>query len=325
MITFPYISILKKAYFFTIGRIWLWLFGLLLGGWAISNFGNLESAPRTEHVIRDIIEKYPQFTRWIAEHPGQFALIIFSVAAAGVFLLVIGALAKAAVILAAGVFTDQDRQKTRPEIEANLRSVTAAARRFTWPIVKLNVLAAALMGLLLSIFLVPIGYLVEVGASSRAIILGFFGALIFFPGLIVFWYIRIYGPIFIVLYEARGMQAIQLSFGLLHAKVKESLFFGALIAILSIMFIFLASFSIILFSIPQIAVTTFLTESTSYTILQILLASSFLLLQGFVIVLASAFSVFVTCAWVFAVQEMIRARKLREEKEALAVEPEPVA
>ena len=219
----------------------------------------------------------------------------------GFFLFGLG---KAAVIWAALKFSGKT-EAGKPE-PIYFPTALRAGKSFGWRILALHLFISVIGGALLAVLSLPIGYLYLVGESGKASMLVILGLLIFLPALMVFAFLCIYGPIFIVVYRVTVRSAVYLAFNLFRHKARESLS----------LFIFIGSFSIILFSVPLAFLALVLIKSGPGTIL---------FATCVILILASRFSVFQNIAWTLAVLEMVKTEKTEEKAEAAApaVEAEP--
>lgn len=211
-------------------------------------------------------------------------------------------LSKGVVIWSAMKFSGKFA-KEKPE-PVNLAAAWRAGRRFVWPIVGLNFLASILFLALILVLAVPILHLWSAGEIGQTVTLLLMGLGIVLPATAVFGFLLIYGPIFIVVYQANIRGAIFLAFNLLRHKFKESL----------LLFIFVTSFSIILFSVP-VALLGLLFLKLGWAVAALGICV--------IVILFAGFSVFQNITWVLAVLEMVRMQN-SEEKAAAAV-PAPEA
>lgn len=188
--------------------------------------------------------------------------------------------------------------KDKPE-PVNFAAAWRVGRRFAWPIAGLDFFVSILFLALILVLAVPILYLWSAGEIGQTVTLLLMGLGIILPATAVFGFLLIYGPIFIVVYQANIRGAIFLAFNLLRHKLKESL----------LLFIFVTSFSIILFSVPvALLVLLFLKLGWAAAALGICV----------IVILFAGYSVFQNITWVLAVLEMVRTQK-SEEAAAVAV------
>lgn len=311
---FPYLEIVQKAYRHSLDNIWLWVLGLFSGG-LFTNFGGWNFSGQPEKVF-SFLETSDFFS-------SPVALTAMILAFAGIlagFLILYGA-SLSGVIVACGKFEDpQD-----PNHQHVARSILRQGKKHSAKVIGLNLMVLAFFLVSLTIFALPISYLVGLKAYARAWVLGGLGLLIFVPAMVVFSFLRIYGPIFIVRYQASVVRSLSLSFHLLRHKLKESLMIGLFLLGLSIMFIFLVSFSIILMSTLFSLSDVYLTSFPRNGVRDILFAATLACWSLVVIIFSAGFSVFKTITWVAAVEEMVKTRRLEEPGEkALAIESEAV-
>lgn len=210
-------------------------------------------------------------------------------------------LSRGAVIWSAMKWSGKFEKET-PE-PVNLAAARRAGRRFVWPILGLNFLASILFLALITVLALPILYLWSVGEIGKTITLLLMGLGIVLPATAVFGFVLIYGPIFIVVYQANVRGAIFLAFNLLRHKFKESL----------LLFIFVTSFSIILFSVP-VALLVLLLLKLGWVVAALGICV--------IVILFAGFSVFKNITWVLAVLEMVKTQKTDEKAEAAVPAPE---
>ncbi|MBI4050518.1 MAG: hypothetical protein HY396_00885 [Candidatus Doudnabacteria bacterium] len=312
---FPYFEILKRAYELTIRNLWLWIFGLFVGGTASINFGWIRYFfPGPKNIeFQKVEQEWRQILEWFSAHPQVFAAVAGAIVILALVLIIFAGLSRGAVIWAA-------RELSEHRETFFWRSLKES-RKYFWQIIGLQIVVTVTFGIFFSIILAPIAYLFSVGAVGRGVVLSLLGLLIFVPGSIVFGFLHLYGPIFIVLYQARISRAIHLSFNLVRVKLKESIILSAFLIGLSLVFMFLAIFSIILFSLPVAVLILVLFYLKLGTAATILLVGTAIIGFIYLLVLTAGFAIFQNIVWVLAVSEMVKTQKLPEEAKAYAVEP----
>jgi hypothetical protein len=318
---FPYLDIVKKAYELTLKNRWLWVFGLFVGGTTGLNFGGINYLiPVKPQTIPNPKLLFQAWTTWIASHPQIFSLLVGVALLVLVGLIFLSGLSRGAVVWAIPKLSEEAEGKITTE-PVGFRQAFRQGRKYAWQIIGLQVFTTLIFFLLLSIFGVPIIYMFAAGAVGKALILTIIGAVIFLPAILIFSFIHIYGPIFIVLYHARIGDAIQHAFNLIWQKLKESVLLAAFLAGLSILFIFLLVFSIILLSIPIFILAILLIKLGFVAGVYALLIVAAALSVAYTVLLGAAFAVFQNIAWVLAVMHMVKTGKLNEEEKVLAAEP----
>lgn len=260
---------------------------------------------------------YSHIEKFGMEKTELFILAALGVLLALALLVSVTALAFGAVIWSAG-------ELVRPEAErktVSFFSSLQASRGFFWRILGLQILVTAGFAVLTLILSLPVFFLFEAGAAGRAIILLLLGLAIFIPAALMFGFMHLYGPVFIVLFDRKIREAISLSFNLIRKKLKESVILAAFLLGLSLLFILAQIFSIILFSIP-VAVLIWVAVRLDLTLAaEVMSILSLALAVCFLLALHAGFAVFQSTAWVLAVKEMVRTIKSEKEEPALAVEP----
>lgn len=335
MSAFPYFEIVKKAYDLTIRHRWLWLFGLFIGGTTGINFGtfNYVLSPQTLGDATRLRDIWGNWLSWAESHPEKLSLLLVMALLVGIGLVIVSSLSKGAVVWATARIIEPPRGQNNPEVNpvtiptsgagngVNLGRAVKVGRRLIWQILGLRALITSVFLLLLIIFAVPVTYLFAMGAVGRGIFLSLVGLMIFLPAGLVFRFLHLYGPIFIVLYNARIAAAIQLSFSLIRQKFKESIILMAFLVGLSFLFSLLVVFSLILFAVPIALLSLFLASQGFGVAISVLLWGAIGVSICYTIILGAGFAVFQNITWVLAVMDLVRARKLPEKSEAWAPEP----
>lgn len=317
---FPYIEILKKAYELTRKHLWLWAFGLFIGGSTGINFGsfNFVLSPRRAKFFKDLPAAWAGLQTWLAIHSRSLPWLIALFFLVVLVLVIFSGLSRGGVVWAtAELQKDPQKPATPPGFVRALR----AAQKYLWRIIGLQVLISFGLIVLSVLFLAPIGYLFSVGAIGRAVVLSLLGLVILLPAVVVFRFLHLYGPIFLVVYGLSIRAALQYSFNLLMQKIWEGLVLIAFLLGLSIAFLLLLVFSIILLSLP-VSILALVSlnlgfPAAFYTLVILTAAVSIV----YTIFLSAGFAVFQNVVWVLAVAEMVRTRKLPEKARILATEP----
>lgn len=261
-------------------------------------------------------EMFAALVQWGSERPE-----LFFVLAAGALLLlfalmVLPALSFAAIIFAAMKLTDASRKIDPP----GFKELFIQAKRFFWRVLGVQILITTGFSIMTLILASPVFFLFQIGAHARALLLLLLALVIFMPASLVFGFVHLYGPIFVVLYDKRIGEAIVLSFNLVRQKFLESLILAAFLAGLSFLFILTLVFSIIIMLLP-IAFLIWLAIRMQLTSLAQALSALGLLFTGiFAIVFNAGFAVFQSISWVLAVQEMVRTLKLPKEEKTFVPE-----
>lgn len=314
MPTFPYFDILKKAYGLTLRNIWLWIFGLFIGGTASFNFVvlNYFFFPQDQKNFERFAGTLKGFWRWISGNSEFFPLLILLAFFVATILVVFAGLARGAVIWA----TDQLALRKPVDFKKALQKSTG----YFWQITVLQLTVTMAFFLLFLLFFIPTSYLFSVNAIGRGVILSLSGLIIFIPAGVVFGFLHLYGPIFIVLYNTNLQRALTLSFNLLRHKLWESIILAAFLMGLSALFIFGVIFSIILVSAPIALLIVLLLQSGLNLVAMVLVGIFVFLLIAYLIVLNAGLAVFQNVAWVLAVREMVKTVKFAKKAESLALE-----
>lgn len=327
MYPFPYLDILKKAFELARKEVWLWGFGLFIGASLAGNIVGLNYF--FSHSARDypryLEEKWQFVLRFMSEDPAKFyvwaALVSFGI----IIFVVLSGYAKGVVIWSAGKLaaspTLGKRLPRGNSEDVNFQTSLHAAKKYALRIIGLQIFVFLWFFLLLLLFALPVFYLFSAGVYSRAIILGLLGLVILIPTGVVAGFFHLYGPIFITLYGVTAEQALGLSFNLLKNKLVESIILASFLIGLSVVFILIVTFSIILLALPLV-LFFLLMNYWGYPEPAILLKSGAIIIGSvYITVFWAGFSIFRHIAWVIAVTEMVKARKMGElEEKALAAE-----
>lgn len=316
---FPYIEILKKAYQTTRSHPWLWVFGLFLGGTSVFNSGifNLAVDRFALGEPGRIKELYTSILDTISDRAPMFVLACIAVLAVSLILISLAALAFSSIIGAAARLTSA----SPGDRELNFRSAFASGKIFFWRVIGLQILTTCGIIILTLVLASPVVYLFSIGAAGRALVLLLFAATIFIPASLVFGFLHLYGPIFVVLYDRRIGEAMLLSFNLLRGKFKESVIMSAFLVGLNVLFILCLVFSIIVTSLPFALLIWLFLKLQIAIAAQIFIGLGLLINFVLVMVANAGFAVFQSVSWVLAVSEMVRTLKLQKEEKALAPEP----
>jgi len=316
---FPYLDIFKKAYFLSIRNPWLWAFGFFIGGVGGINFGsfNFVFSPPRDREFQSLEQMGANVSQWISSNTLMFALIAAAVFALAIVLVIFSGISKGAVIWSARKFGEKEPVGFKP----SLRS----ARKYMWRVIVLHSIVTLAYFVTLLVFVLPITYLFSVGAASRAVILSVIGFVIFIPASVVFSFMHLYGPIFVVLYDISLPAAVHHSFNLIRQKLKESILFALYLFGFAILFIFGLGFSIILAGVPLALFGWFMLSLGFGAGVNSLITGFIVLAVAYVIIMGSGFAVFQNIAWVLAVEEMIKTRKLPEKESKTVPAIEPVA
>lgn len=306
--TFPYLEILRKAFDITYSRPRLWIFGFLIGGTAGFNLGGfnyfLPEALR-QIQIENWKENWPLWLDLIRNEPSRFLLVTAIAFFASLFLIALSGVCKGTVIAAA------DRA-AEDEAEQPIAGFLQKGRRYMWQIVGLQIFTTAVFAVLLAVFAAPIIYLFLAGSLGRGLVLLLLGLAVFFPASLVFVFLHIYGPIFLVVYGQRVRPALRLAFDLLFYKFRESLILAAFLIGLSVIFVLGLLFSIILVGLPVGVLGLLLFKLELWAALYTLLAGGLVIASLAVLIASAAFAVFQNVVWVLAVKELVQSRKLKE-------------
>lgn len=321
MVPFPYFDIVKKAYELTLKNQWLWFFGFFIGGTTGFNFGwlNYILPPPTAGRLIKLKEVGQIFLQWITVYPQTFSLLATAVLLIIFLLMIFSGLSKGAVIWA--TIKLQERKPEDPLPDLGFKKSWKEGQKYLWQIIGLKLIITGAFLVLLATFLLPVGYLFLLKAMGHAIFLSLLGLLIFLPASIMFSFIHLYGPIFIVQYHFPVYEAIQHAFNLTVKKLKESIILAAFLVGLSLLFIFILLFSIILFSIPVALLTIILVKLGMLTAVYTMLFGAAIVSICYTIVLGAAFAVFQNITWILAVGQLVKARRLEQEEKALVAEP----
>lgn len=321
MSPFPYFEILKISYDLARKHLWLWIFGLFLGGASTFNLAlaSLNIVFNQANLRQG--EKFPKIYEWILgfglKETQLFSLITVLLVVFLFLLMVVAALSFGSVISAAALLTSPEAKDNR----VNFRQTLGSARRFFWRILGLQISVTSAFAALALVLGLPIVFLFTSGAAGRGSALLLFALLIFIPASLVFGFLHLFGPILIVLYDRKIQEGISLSFHLVRQKFKESVVLAAFLLGLSLMFSLVVIFCLVLLGIPFGILLWFLYQ------LQFTLAVQIVSLGGAVLGLAlltflnAGFAVFQSISWVLAVQEMVRTQKAEKPEKALAVGP----
>jgi len=317
---FPYLTILKKAWGLAIRNKWLWIFGLFIGGISSINLGTgnyfAVAEPSTQEVLQQI---WLDSLGWFLANNEVFLVLLIVAVAVILVLLIVQGVAKGAVIWSVQQLTERDQAKQK---RASFKNSILASRVFLWRIVGLHLLVTGAFFILIGLFLAPVSYLFVTGALGRAAILALLGLAIVIPAGLVFGFLHLYGPIFIVLYDQRIRGALSLSFGLIRRKFKESIVMAAFLLGLGVLLWLIIVFSLILFAIPFAILAFTVTWLELPAALWFLIAGAILVGFIYAIVLKAGFAVFHNMVWVLTVKElMVNERIEQEKKKALVAEP----
>ena len=309
---FPYLDILKKAYELARKHLWLWVWGLFLSGITIVNLSSFR-LPRAGRHFRAIAEEWllrqnDDATLWLT----PTVLIVL------LLLLVLYGLAKTAAVWAAGEFL---KPPPGPKVPPTLKISFLAAKKYFAAVLGQQILITLVFILLLLLFALPVYYLFLAEAVARAIVLLMFAVVIFIPVTLVFGFLHLFGPIFIVLYERGINESLALSFRLIRQKFKECIVLSAFLIGLEILLVAMTAASLLIFALPVVLLYfSLMWLGFSYSAL-LISGAGFFIAGLYAIVLKSGFAIFTNIAWVLAVQEMVRTQKFPEEAKALAAEP----
>lgn len=309
---FPYLDILKKAYELARKHLWLWVWGFFLSGITIVNLSSFRLPGAGRH-FRALAEE------WLAKQNYDAALWFTPTVLAGLLLLlVLYGLAKTATVWAAGeLLKPPAQQRIFPTLK---RSFLAAKKHFA-PVLGQQILITLVFALLLLLFALPIYYLFLAEAVARAIVLLILAVAIFLPVTLIFGFLHLFGPIFIVLYERDINESLALSFRLIRQKFKECIVLSAFLIGLEILFVAAVAFSLILFALPVAILLLPLIWLNFPLSVLVITGTAFFAAGLYAIVLKSGFAIFTNIAWVLAVQEMVKTQKFPAEAKALAAEP----
>ena len=320
MRNFPYVKILKKSYQLTLKNPWLWFFGLFIGGFSgdfYSGFGVEPSVPANSLTF-DLALIRSQIFEWIAVNSIEF--LIYALLGLSVFLIfvVLQGLSLGAIIWTAGqeqkAVRDQDKEGVK------FRIALKRSKLYFSKIVGLQFALTLATLALLTVFGLPVAYLFSVGATTRAILLIFLGAILFVPAVLIFVFSSIFGPILIVLYEQKVRGAVSISIKLIRKKFWPSM---ALVFFLLLIGLFVGAVSGLIFlllTLLGLGLTVLTAQELTNIHSIILFFGPILIAFTCVIVLQSAFAVFGQTAWVLAVKEMMADLELKEKPEEFARE-----
>lgn len=313
---FPHLAILKQAYEIVRRRYFLWVWGLFLGGTTILN---LSGAAMKRLPVWRWEKIAAAYTAWLArQDPETASWLLLAALAVPLVLIVIFGLSKGAVIWSAGELAKKTAD--RPQ-QPTLRTSFAAGKKFLWPVAGLQILTTIVLVLLLLIFAFPIYYLTTAGAAAQATILLLLALVIMLPTIVIFGFIHLFGPIFIVLYGRGINQALALSFGLLRHKMKDSLVLAAFLIGLEILFFLALAFSLLVAALPVAALLLLLAWLKLFAAFWTVGIGAFVAAVIYVIVLKAGFAAFANITWVLALGEMIGTIKSEEPEPALARQP----
>ncbi len=319
MVDFPYIPILKKAFQITTARKWLWFFGLFIGGTTGINLGWMNSFMFPKNLLEGtpLQEQWGYWLNWISGRTELLGIAVAILVFSAVLFIVASGISKGAVVWTAAQEIDPDEAKKDPTLRLALKN----SRTYLWSIIGLQILVTVGFVLLLVILAGPVIYLFAVQAVGRGFAALLLALLIFLPALVVFGFLHIYGPIFLVLYAVKIRAALGLSFRLLREKLKESVVLAAFLVGISFLFIFALIFSIILVSLPIALLALFLFKIQMISGLIALLIGTVVVLVALIVISSAAFAVFQNVTWVLAVAELVNSRKVpRDAQNALVAE-----
>jgi len=321
MESFPYSTILKLAYELTKKRYWLWIFGLFVGGASGLNIGAIKYLTVSRDAyFPQLVEKNERVFEWINQNPTVFWGFVGLAVAVFAVLIVLQGLARSAVTWSAmSLLLNAKGQISKEKI--NFKNSLARGRRFVRRIILLQILVTTTFFVCLFLFSTPVVYLFSTHAIGRAVILLLLGLTIFIPAGAVFGFLHLYGPIIVVLYDRTVADALRVSFDLVRHKLKESIILAAFLIGLYLLFILALSFGIILFSVPVAILTLLLWKLELWAAVYALVIFALLAAGVYTVILRAGFAVFHNIAWVLAVEELVRTKKLEDEARVPATEP----
>ena len=308
---FPYLAILKEAWEYTKKNTWLWAFGIFVSGLSILNAVEV----RLPHIHRHSRAVIREATFWLFHHPTALNIIVVSVLVVSFATLFCAGLSRAAIVWSAA----QQSEEAKKEI--NFRLAVAQAMPYAARIMGLQFLVTWVFVVLLLVFSTPVYFLFWAHASWQALSLLFLGIVIFVPAAVVFGFLHLYGPIFIVLYDERINSALALAWDLLRSQFKESVILSAFLIGLEVLVSAAVAFTLTLAGLPIAVLIGLLLGLGLKFVAAGILTAAILAALIYVIVLKAGVAVFQNITWVLAVLQMVKTKRLPEKAEAFASEP----
>lgn len=287
-----YLDIIKKAWEIAWKNKCLWWFGLLVALISISGYLN--------YIFPNSFEDIPATQEKILRFADQhLALIIISVIAIFIFFIVIGILG----VFGRGALIKlvHATAKMKP---SNFKIGLAEGKKYFWRLLTLELFLGIFLFIILAIISVPIIFLFINQSYILGAILAIVGALLFIPLIVLSFFLRAYGQLYIVLGGISLRSAIENAYALFLKNLSISVIMFLLLMIADIIFSFivmLVSISIgIVFSILEFVVHSILknTEATVFVGLGIFTGIILFL------VLRAIYETFLQTVWVLFFHEI---------------------
>ncbi len=300
----PFIDVLKEAARIVWENKFLFWFGLLMAlgsGGSNFNFGGANNLGDQEEKMVNFIE-----THW------EIALgVILILIAIGVILFLISLIGKAGLIRSVNLVT-QNKKTT-------FREGWRSGKKFLGRLFALFLLVLLASMIIIFILALPVLYLVFVGSTIGAILVGILAAAIFIPLIFIIVLTNTYAEFYIVLSSLSVWRAIEAGYNLLLRNMLSSIIFSLLLLGISIVagLIVLPIIGMILLVLVPAG---FLFYYLSKIVFAVYIVFAIIFFLAASLSLSSIFLTYKKTAWTLFFQEIA---KIKDEEELKALEKKP--
>jgi hypothetical protein len=301
----PFGKILKQAYWITKTHKFLWIFGLFLFWGSALNFLNyfFDSSNRSSDSVMPV-----DGPGWFAGNEGAWMMILILILLLAIAFVYLYFRAKAGLIISVKNVIEKRASGFKPGFKD--------AGFYYGRLIKISVAVNLSLVGLAALLSIPIVYLVIIGYPGRAIALGFLALVIFVPVYILSTFVTSISPMFVTLYNMKIKPALLATFDIIREQWVSIFFFTIILAITSVLAVFLVLFVLLAISIPVVLLAR-LVYHTGVPQLPIAItffgvvvgAAAFIFTQAVV-------AVFQQTSWVLLFEELVKPRSAAEAAES---------
>jgi hypothetical protein len=275
-----YLGIFKDSWHLTWKKKYLWWFGLLASfSSGVGNVFNYSGSDQDKKAVE-----------YLHQNVRLSLLIIFLFAAIFLALFILGIIGRGALIKSID-------QETKNKSE-NFKSGFKEGKKYFWRLFLLSTVLFLLLLVSIIVLAVPVVFLFYQGAQFLGALLAVFAVLIFIPLVILVYFARIYGYLYIVLGKLSPFSALEAAYSLFSKNILSSIIL-ALLFIPVTLAMGLAILSIVIstglvFLIIGLLTYTALGQAGAITIISL----AVLFFLAAVLFLQSIYETFAQTAWI---------------------------
>ncbi|MCX6763959.1 MAG: hypothetical protein NTZ97_04530 [Candidatus Moranbacteria bacterium] len=287
-----FIKIGKQALAIVKKNRYLWWFGFII---ALTSLSGMPFSFNKEDLNNEAKQKATDF---ISSHAVLVASVLIAFFIIFIILLILGIAARGAVIYSVNLELKGEKSSFRKGMKIGFR--------FFWKLLSISWLLGLMVLACIFVMSIPIIFLFANKAFFLGGFLAFIALLILIPLFFLFYFLKRYGYLYVVLGKLSAWAALESAYNLLWKKLRESFFTALLFAVLGIIFSAAAFILIIpiLILFLIIGLILYLIFKTTGIIIAVILGFSIFFIA--ILFLKSIFEAFYYTAWVLVFHEIAK-------------------